>query len=73
MTDEQKQQERQRIGQKIKALRTNEGLTLTELAALSGLDAAHINRIEAGKYNVGIDAMVAIAHAMNKEVDFVKP
>ena len=71
MTDEQKQQERLRIGQRLKALRTGAKITLLEMAARTGLDAGHISRIEAGKYNVGIDTLSALAKAMNMEVDFI--
>lgn len=73
MTDEQKNQERQRIGQKIKEMRTEANVTLTELSEKTGLDKAHIWRIEAGKYNVGIDTLAVIAKALGREVDFVKP
>ena len=73
MTDEQKQQERFRIGQRIKALRTEAKIALADVAERAGLDAPHISRIEAGKYNVGIDALSAIAKAIGREVDFVTP
>lgn len=72
MTDEQKQQERLRIGQRIKALRTEEKITLAELAERAGLDAPHISRIEAGRYNVGIDTLASIAKAIGREVDLVE-
>lgn len=73
MTDEQKLQERLRIGHRIKTLRTEAKITLEEVSAQTGLDKAHIWRIEAGKYNVGIDALSAIAKAIGKEVDFINP
>jgi len=72
MTNEQKQQTRERIGQRIKALRTEQKLTQGELAEQAGLQLTHISRIEAGKYSVGIDTLSAIANVLGKQLDFVE-
>lgn len=66
------EQERKRIGQRIKALRTEMKLTQGELAERSGLQLTHISRIEAGKYSVGIDTLSAIANVLGKQLDFVE-
>lgn len=66
------EQERKRIGQRIKALRTEMKLTQGELAERSGLQLTHISRIEAGKYSVGIDTLSAIAKVLGQQLDFVK-
>ena len=72
MANEQEQQERLRIGQRIKALRTEQKLTQGELAERAGLQLTHISRIEAGKYSVGIDTLSAIANVLGKQLDFVE-
>lgn len=67
------EQERKRIGLRIKALRTEQELTQGELAERAGLQLTHISRIEAGKYSVGIDTLSAIANVLGKQLDFVEP
>lgn len=42
-----------------------------ELAYRSGIQRAHITRIEAGRYSVGIDLLQKIAKVFGKNVDFV--
>lgn len=82
MTEEQKMQERQRIGQRIAELRksvewTNGqgirrvGMTQEDLAARCGLLRNNLSRIEAGRYNVGFDTLQAIAEALGMTVDFI--
>ena len=66
------EQERKRIGQRIKALRTEMQLTQGELAERAGLQLAHISRIESGKYSVGIDTLSAIANVLGKQLDFIE-
>lgn len=65
--------ERLRIGQRIAELRKERGLTQTQLAERCGLQQAHIARIEAGRYSVGLDTLAQIAEAMGMAIDFVKP
>lgn len=76
-----KEQERKRIGQRIKTLRTNvewkdaegllhKGMTQGELAERAGLQLTHISRIEAGKYSIGIDTLTAIIQVFGKRIDF---
>ncbi len=48
---------RKRIGENIKALRQERGYSTRQLAELTGLTHSHIVRIEAGRYNVGIDTL----------------
>lgn len=71
MTDEQKQQTRDRIGLRITALRKMKGWTITELADRSGVGRGHVSRIEAGKYAVTIETIQAIAEAFGMQVDLV--
>ena len=63
--------ERLRIGQRIAELRKGQGITQTQLAERCGLQQAHIARIEAGRYSVGLDTLAQIADAMGMKIDFI--
>ena len=71
MTDEQKQQTRDRIGQRVAALRKLAGLSQEQLAERAGLQRTHISRIEAGKYAVTLETIQAIAEALYMTVDII--
>lgn len=71
MTDEQKQQTRERMGLRIAALRKLAGLSQEQLAGRTGLQRTHISRIEAGKYAVTLETIQAIAEAFGMTVDIV--
>lgn len=73
MEESKNNSERLRIGQRIAELRKERGLTQTQLAERCGLQQAHIARIEAGRYSVGLDTLAQIADAMGMVIDFVKP
>ena len=73
MTEEQKQQTRERIGQRVKALRLLADLSQDELAQRAGLQRTHIGRIEGGKYAVNIETLQAIAEALCMTVDLIDP
>jgi len=66
-----RQQERVRIGTRIKQIREERGIEARELAKLAGIDAANLSRIENGKYSVGIDILSKIAAALGKKIDLV--
>ena len=71
MTDEQKQQVRDRIGLRIESLRKLKEWSQEELARRAGLQRTHISRIEAGKYAVTLETIQAIAEALGMTVDIV--
>jgi len=73
MTDEQKQQTRDRIGLRIMALRKLAGLTQEQLSEQAGLQRAHITKIERGKYAVTFETIQAIAEALGMTVDLIDP
>ena len=73
MTDEQKQQTRERIGQRIAALRSVAGMTQAQLADKAGLQRSHISRIEAGSLAVTLESIEAIAQALGMTVDLIDP
>lgn len=71
MEEAKNNSERLRIGQRIAELRKERGLTQTQLAERCGLQQAHIARIEAGRYSVGLDTLAQIADAMGMKIDFI--
>ena len=66
-----KEEERQRIGQRIADLRKEKGMTQQGLADIVGMQRNHISRIEAGKYSVGFDTLQAIAEALGGTIDII--
>ena len=73
MTEEQKQQTRARIGQRIAQLRKQTGLTQEQLSEKAGLQRTHVSRIEAGKYAVTLETIQSIAEALGMTVDIIDP
>lgn len=59
-----------KIGQKLKALRQERGLTQVELAKKSGVSRAVIQLYEADKTNITISILEKIAKVLNVEVSF---
>ena len=66
-----KEEERQRIGQRIADFRKGQGLTQNDLASMTGMQRNHISRIESGKYSVGFDTLQLIAEQFDMKVDIV--
>lgn len=67
-----KNEERIRIGNRIKEIREEKKLEAKTLAMLTGIDAANLCRIEQGKQSAGIDILSKIANAMGYKIDFVE-
>ncbi len=67
----EKDDERLRIGRRVKEIRMEKGLDAKTLGIATGIDAANICRIEAGKYSVGFDILTKIAKVCGKQIDFV--
>ena len=68
-----KEETRQRIGQRVKALRTMAGLTQQELADRSGLQRTHIGRIEDGAFGSQVETIQQLAEAIGMMVDIIDP
>ena len=73
MTEEQKQQVRERLGERVATLRKQKAMTQEQLAQAAGLQRTHVNRIEAGKYAVTLEVIQAIAEALGMTVDIIDP
>lgn len=65
-------EERKRIGARIKEIRDEMKLEAKQLSMITGIDAANISRIEQGKCSAGIDTLAKIANALGYKIDFVK-
>lgn len=63
---------RERIGRELRKAREKAGLTLRQLADITGIAFNHIGRIERGKYNVTLDTLSILAQALGMEVGIVK-
>ena len=69
-------QERVRIGARIKELRKEKNIEAKVLAQLANIDAANLSRIEQGRYSVGLDILSKIAFALGAKIellDFIEP
>lgn len=65
------QQERLRIGQRIREEREKRGMSQNELSELIGIGANNLSRIELGKFNIGADTLHKIAEALDLRLDFM--
>lgn len=65
-------EERKRIGAKIRAIRIEQNIEGRQLSLLTGIDAANLSRIEQGKTSVGLDNLSKIANALGYKIDLVK-
>jgi len=63
--------ERERIGAQIRALREERRLEAKELAEYADIDASNLSRIEKGKFSPGLDVLCKIAAAMGCSVEIV--
>ena len=63
--------ERERIGNRIKELRKEQDVDAKTLAQRVGIDAGNLSRIEQGKFSVGLDILNKIASALTMRIDFV--
>ena len=60
------------FGEYIRQLRTDKGLTLTELAALLKLDSANLSKIENGKREFGEKRLDKLANAFDLDIEKLK-
>lgn len=67
-TDRRMRRFRLRVGEEIRRLRLDAGLTLTELSGVVGIDRSHLTRIEVGVASPSLDALVAIGVALGADL-----
>ncbi len=63
--------ERERIGNRIKELRKELKMDAKTLAQKVGIDAGNLSRIEQGRFSVGLDILKRIASVLQMKIDFV--
>ena len=66
-----RQDERVRIGRRIRELRESKKMEARDLALLTGIDAANLSRIEQGKYSTGVDILSRICVILDAHLDLV--
>lgn len=57
-------QTRRRVGDRIRTIRLERGLTQEKLGELADLDRKTINRVEVARFPTSLDHLVKIAHAL---------
>lgn len=67
-----KYENRERIGQQIALLRKEKGLSQRALAELCGVTYQNINKIELGRYSVGLDILSKICDSLGCELRIEK-
>lgn len=65
-------EDRKRLGARIKEIREEMNLEAKQLSLITGIDAANLSRIEQGKSSASIDTLSKIANALGYKIDFVK-
>lgn len=65
----ERQAERVRVGQTIRMLRKERGLTQETLAEAAELSAPYVSYIESGRKKASLDALIRIAEALQVTVD----
>lgn len=64
--------ERKRIGKRIREIREEKRIEARQLSAITGINPANLSRIEQGKVSTGLDILSKIANALGYKLDFVK-
>lgn len=57
------------VGERLRSLRKGRGLTLSELAELTGLSASTLSRLETGRLNPTLEQMLPLARAFGVPLD----
>jgi transcriptional regulator with XRE-family HTH domain len=60
---------RRRVGERVRALRAGRGLTQLRLAERSGISRPSIANVEAGRQNVSLRQLCALAEALGVGVE----
>lgn len=65
------QQERVRIGARIRELRKEKNIEARVLAQAANIDAANLSRIEQGRYSVGLDILSRISFVLGAKIELI--
>jgi len=64
-------EERRRIGELVKTLRNNSGISQKDLAFKVGVSPARISQIEKGTLDYRIDTLIVIMEYFNHKISFI--
>jgi transcriptional regulator with XRE-family HTH domain len=64
-------EERGRIGELVKALRNNSGISQKELAFKVGVSPARISQIEKGTLDYRVDTLIVILDHFDRKISFI--
>jgi transcriptional regulator with XRE-family HTH domain len=64
-------QERERIGELVKAIRNDSGISQKDLAFKVGVSPARISQIEKGSLDYRIDTLIVILDHFGREISFI--
>ena len=64
-------QERERIGELVKALRNGSGISQKELAFKVGVSPARISQIEKGTLDYRVDTLIVILDHFDHKISFI--
>lgn len=64
--------DRIKIGNRIRAIREKQGYSASRISEAIGIRESSYNRIEEGKFSVGLDILSRIAEALGCEIDFIE-
>jgi transcriptional regulator with XRE-family HTH domain len=60
---------RKEIGEKLKAIRESRGLTMEQLGEQLDIGKSTVSKIEAGKWNFGVDTLIAFSVALQFDIN----
>lgn len=63
--------ERIRIGNRLREIRESQGLTTTQLGERCGLTQSTISKVENGKWSVSLDILSKVCEALGAKVEIV--
>ncbi len=64
-------QERERVGELVKTLRNNSGISQKDLAFKVGVSPARISQIEKGTLDYRIDTLIVILDHYDRKISFI--
>jgi transcriptional regulator with XRE-family HTH domain len=64
-------QERERIGELVKALRSDSGISQKDLAFKVGVSPARISQIEKGTLDYRVDTLIVILDHFGRKISFI--
>lgn len=67
-----REEERRRIGSRLKEIREKKGMEAKSIARLAGIDPSNLSKIEAGRYSVGLDILSKIASTIGANINVIE-